>query len=285
MSASTPILSGVSKIADNYDIFLLDVWGVLHNGLTPYSGTLKCLENLKEQGKTICLVSNTCNREKQLENDLLKFGIPPRLYDGIFTAGSTCYDEAKHFDGQSCWFIGHQTFLSLLDGYQVLVNDSPYGSDFIVNAISGLYPADHTPIYKQLDQALELKLPMLCANPDLIVHIGDDLLECAGTFAQYYEDNGGKVIWCGKPYNPIYKAAWEFSGQPDKSRMVAIGDSIRTDIQGANKFGIDSVFNLVGIHREEILCDQLHDIDENKLAAMLQEQEFQPTAVLNGFEW
>ena len=285
MLDKTPLLSGVSDIADRYDVFLLDVWGVLHNGIELYPTTKDCLRELLERGKKVLLISNTCNRDNQLADMLDGMGLSADYYDAIFTAGSTCHAGVAQFDGQSCWYIGHETFLTLLEGYQVMVNDTPRGSDFVVNAISGMFPGDHSHLHAKLDEALALKLPMLCANPDLVAHVGDDLMQCAGTFAQYYEDHGGQVYWYGKPHEPIYEAAWEFAGRPDKSRVVAVGDSIRTDIQGANRFGIDSVLNLVGIHREEVLCDKLEEVDADKLSAMLREQPFQPAYVLNGFQW
>lgn len=285
MSGSIPLISGVSDVSDRYDVFLLDVWGVLHDGIKLYPDTLDCLRELKVRGKKVLLISNTCNRDNQLAKMLDGMGLGADFYDALFTAGSTCHAGVARFDGQSCWYVGHETFLTLLEGYQVMVNDSPHGSDFIVNAISGMFPGDHSHLYEKLDKALSLKLPMLCANPDLVAHVGNDLMQCAGTFAQYYEDRGGKVFWYGKPHEPIYQAAWEFTGCPDKSRLVAIGDSIRTDIQGANRFGIDSVFNLVGIHRGEVLCHTSEDVDAGKLSAMLEEQPFQPAYVLNGFQW
>lgn len=119
-------------------------------------------------------------------------------------------------------------------------------------------------------------MPMICSNPDLVVHIGDELYECAGTFAKIYADMGGRVIYHGKPYAPVYERCFELLGNPEKSRLCAIGDSLHTDIAGANGFGIDGILNLAGIHREEITPEALESLND---------QPHLPRYVVNGFVW
>ena len=109
---------------------------------------------------------------------------------------------------------------------------------------------------------------------------------CAGSFAKYYEEKGGDVLYHGKPHRPIYDMAWSLLGKPDKSRIIAVGDSLHTDIQGANGFGIASLFNLVGIHQDEVrVSSENSETDMAKLTNMLNSQPHKPTAVLGGLKW
>lgn len=285
MVGTVRVLDGLSNIIDDYDFFFLDIWGVLHDAVVLYPETLTTMAALKDAGKTLCLVSNTSNTLEMIDQELNDhFGLPRELYDMAFTAGSVCHQAIAPFDGQAAWFLGQDRFTALMEGYQILVNDRPKGSDFILNALSGTRIGETDYLYPMLDEAQKIGLPMLCANPDLVVHIGEELVECAGTFAAYYETIGGEVQWFGKPHAPIYQAAWEFAGQPDKSRVLAIGDSVRTDIAGANGFGVDSALNLVGIHRDELLCQNRTDVQEEKLDEMFAGQKIRPQYVLNGFK-
>jgi len=127
-----------------------------------------------------------------------------------------------------------------------------------------------------LEEALKLNLPLICSNPDIEVEIGDRIVKCAGYYAQWYETRGGEVHWHGKPYRPVYEMAWEKLGKPDKSKICAIGDSLRTDISGAKNFGIDSLWNLDGINR---------DLTEQQAQDMLKEKGLSPVAMMKGFQW
>ena len=136
---------------------------------------------------------------------------------------------------------------------------------------------------KQLRTAANKDLPMLCANPDLVVNIGTELYECAGTFAALYEQMGGRVIYFGKPHKPVYETCFEYLGKPEKSRICAVGDSFHTDITGANRFRIDSVINLIGIHWEEVVT--AGKADPAKLEALLESQNTQPIYMMAGLSW
>lgn len=279
-------LSGLSDIADRYDAFILDLFGVVHNGLELYPDTKRCLAELKKMGKSTCLLSNTPRRYFEIEQDLEKMGLSHDCYDHIVTAGDSTHEALKPFEGQKCWFAGTERFTSILDGIDLVQVDTPQDADFIVNAISGTYRTDEASIYKDLEIGLNANLPMVCANPDLVVHVGDQMHICAGTYAEWYEQKGGPVSYHGKPHKPVYEQAHKFLGHPDKDKIIAIGDALRTDIKGASAFGIQSVLNLIGIHREELsIKGQGDTIDFDRLDALLKTFDYQPDYITLGFTW
>lgn len=281
-----PFIHGLSDVADRYDAFVLDIYGVIHNGVELFPGTIDCLQQVKDQNKPLVLLSNTPSRDFEIRENLTEKGLSPDLYSHIVTAGDSAYADLKRHEGQTCWFAGTNHFYSLLDGLDITPRDTVDGCDFILNAISGRYttPVEH--IRKSLDYALTRDMDMVCANPDMVVMIGQERQICAGTYAQYYEDKGGKVTWHGKPHAPVYETVWDYLGQPDKSRVLAVGDSLRTDIQGANNFGFDSLFNLTGIHWDDIALDHTPEkADIDKVMTIIQNQPHHPTAIMGGLKW
>lgn len=281
-----PFIQGVNQIAGEYDAFILDIFGVLHDGVKRFKGTVDCLSHLKTLDKKVCLVSNTPRRRHEVREDLIKLGIEPLLYDDIVTAGDSAHLVLREKSGQTCWFAGTERFKGLLKDTGVTAMDSAEEADFILNAISGTYEVSSDKIREDLTEAKKRNLPMLCANPDLVVNIGDEQHICAGTYALMYENMGGEVQYHGKPYPPIYEEAWTRLGNPGKNRVVAIGDSLHTDIQGASRFGVDSIFNLVGIHWEEVrMSHKPGDADMNKVMSVIKQQPHRPTTIINGFKW
>lgn len=259
------LLPGLRTVAMRYDVFILDIWGVLHDGITPFSGTISCLQAIKGQGKKILLLSNTPDRSAPTAQGLSALGIDDTLYDHILTAGESAWlalkkrpDEFHKSCGMKCFLAGGDfetgagllAFVQGLDGIALV--DRVDQADFILNACGGTRRENYGGMWKQVRQALACNLPMICTNPDLVVNVGNEQFLCAGSFAKFYEENGGRVAYHGKPHRPVYDMAFNLLGKPEKSRMLAIGDSLHTDIRGANEFGIDSIFCFSGIHGGEL---------------------------------
>ena len=287
-STLTPpaMLSGMRQIADEYDAFILDIFGVLHDGIQAFPGTVECLEQMRDAGKQVCLLSNSPRRTEGAAAQMEMMGIGRDLYDHIVTSGEATYQALKNRDastGDDCWFIGNDYGSEITEGMGLRVLNGPEDARFILNSIPGTEARIVELLRQQLELAASRNLPMICANPDLVVNIGSVQYECAGTFAAYYEELGGEVIYHGKPHAPVYEMCYAVLGQPDKSKICAVGDSFHTDIRGANNFGIDSVMNLVGIHWDEILSDGR--IDPQKMRDMLDRAETHPRAMIAGFEW
>lgn len=284
-----PLIGGVGAIADRYDAFILDIFGVIHNGLRPFPGTVACLEDMKRAGKQVCLLSNSPRRAESAAGQCVRMGIPRDLLGDAVTSGEATYhaleEHAREY-GRRCYFVGSDFVAPLVEGLDLQIVTTPDDADFILNAIPGTERAAKEDLHRHLDRALARDLPMICANPDLVVNIGDVQEECAGTFAKLYEDRGGRVTYYGKPHGPVYQSALEKLGLPPKGRICAIGDSLHTDIQGANAFGIDSIFNLVGIHWEEVQLDHAPGkADSDRIRTIINDQPHRPTYVMGGFEW
>lgn len=273
-------ISNIGTLCETYDYFIIDIFGVLHDGIRPFKETLRTLQALKMSGKTLCLLSNSPRRAHNAAGQMETMGIARNLYDHIVTSGESTHDALvgdNHEFGQDCWFIGKYVVEEIVaDIPDMRLHSGPEEASFVLNAIPGTSPPEVADFKAKLQIALNKDLPMICANPDLVVHVGDHLYECAGTFAAMYEDIGGRVHYHGKPHAPVYERCYELLGKPDKSSICAIGDSLHTDIAGANNFGIDSILNLAGIHREELTADTLSHLND---------QPHKPTYVVNGFVW
>jgi HAD superfamily hydrolase (TIGR01459 family) len=281
-----PLINGLSDIADHYDHFILDIYGVLHDGIRPFALTIETLEKLKRAGKQTCLLSNSPRRVENVIQALKSMGITRAHYDHILTSGEATYQALKNRDadlGDACWFIGNAWGSEILEGQNLKILNGPENASFLLNSIPGTEGTARDKLMKQLRTAANKDLPMLCANPDLVVNIGTELYECAGTFAALYEQMGGRVIYFGKPHKPVYETCFEYLGKPEKSRICAVGDSFHTDITGANRFRIDSVINLIGIHWEEVVT--AGKADPAKLEALLESQNTQPIYMMAGLSW
>ncbi len=279
-------LSGLSEIADRYDAFFLDIFGLLHNGARTNPGTLECLKQLKAADKKICLVSNSPKRASGTAQSLKYFGIDPPLYDAIVTAGETVHFELEEkYKNTNTIFLGSSGEIGPLQGLDIKFVNSTEDAHFIFNSLHGnSVPRDE--LISLFKQAVQKNLKMLCANPDLIVHIGDDLEICPGTYALLYEELGGTVDYYGKPYPKIYDMARKAMGNPQMSRICGIGDALRTDIRGAQDYGIDGIWALTGIYWDELRhADDAFAPDMARVAETLEKSPHKPVATMTSFNW
>lgn len=280
------MLNGLQDIVDDYDVFLLDVWGVLHNGVEAYPGTIGALEGLREAGKTVCLLSNSPQRADGVRDYLMAmFNIAADLYDHALTSGESAYGALEQLQGPSYILQSPYSDFAIFNGLPLDHARRPDEARTIINIYHSAQDDCPANVMAGLKRAAEKDIPMICINPDLVVNNGSALHYCPGTWAARYEEWGGRVTYYGKPHLPFYEQAWDLLGRPDKSRMVMIGDSLHTDIQGANGFGIDGIFNLSGIHRQEVLTADARAVDKSKLQALLAAHPHKPAAVLDGFGW
>lgn len=298
MSSPLPVLSGLREMVEDYDTFLLDIWGVIWDGVEIYDGVHDGLERLHRAGKTVAFLSNSPRRAEQIEGFFTDRGIRREWFRAAITSGETAYRLLKE-----------NTFPALgRKFYNLWQNDiAPHGnpihsplfpSDLALEPVDDVHQADflfgglafgdHTlPEFEDiLGVALSRNLPFLCTNPDRVVTIGSETFMMPGRIAEHYEQMGGKVIWVGKPYPAVYDAALRMLGNPDKKRVCAIGDSLVTDIAGAAGAGISGIFNMTGIHWEELRMDHAPDRhDAEKLKAFLDKHPHRPTAALCGLRW
>lgn len=285
----TPFLDSLREVSDRYDGFIIDIFGVIHDGITLFPETVQTLQYLKDEGKEICLLSNTPKRAEGTAAQLEYMGVAPALYDHIVTAGEATHhalltrEDAFHQScGNACWYIGTAYAIEILHGLDLNIVDNPQRASFILNSMPGTETRDVDILKKRLQIALDKDLPMICANPDLVVSIGDEKYECAGTFAAMYEEIGGRVVYHGKPHKPVYERCHALLEGTPKPKILAIGDAFHTDIAGANNFGIDSLLNLTGIHWDEVTIGGVPDA--NKLQDLIASKTEKPTYAIGGFK-
>jgi HAD superfamily hydrolase (TIGR01459 family) len=253
-----PIIDHFAALAEGYDVVLSDVWGVVHNGVAATPAACDALGRFRANGGTVVLITNAPRPGEVVARITLdRFGVPQTAYDGIVSSGDVTRALVAARAGQRLFHIGPPRDLPIFDGLDAPI--APLESaDYAV--CSGLTddtvetPQDY---HGLIERVRERGLPMICANPDVVVERGDKLVYCAGAIADLYAAAGGEVIFAGKPYRPIYDQALAIAqavhGAPvDHRRIVAIGDSVRTDLKGAAAFGIDCVFVTAGIHAEEL---------------------------------
>ena len=256
---SFKIIPGLAGVAPNYDAFILDLWGVVHNGHHPYPGVLDCMDRLRNGGKQIILLSNAPRTNGYVVEFLEKIGVGRAHFDHILTSGDITREVLIRRDhiflkesGKAFYQIGADRDKGLEDGLDYHKVSSVDEADFLI--CTGLVddmtetPENYRDI---LLAALEKDLPMLCANPDLTVMRGTTSHYCAGAIAALYGELGGRVELFGKPYPEVYRQAMEKLRISDPHKILAIGDSMRTDIKGASANGIDSVLVSGGIHADE----------------------------------
>jgi HAD superfamily hydrolase (TIGR01459 family) len=253
-----PIIDHFATLAEGYDVVLSDVWGVVHNGVAATPAACDALGRFRANGGTVVLITNAPRPGDVVARITLdRFGVPRTAYDGIVSSGDVTRALVAARAGQHLFHIGPPRDLPIFDGLDAPIAPLE-GADYAV--CSGLTddtvetPQDY---HGLIEHMRARGLPMICANPDVVVERGDKLVYCAGAIADLYAAAGGEVIFAGKPYRPIYDQALAIAqavhGAPvDHRRIVAIGDSVRTDLKGAAAFGIDCVFVTAGIHAEEL---------------------------------
>ncbi len=289
----TQILESIDAVGNKYDAVLCDVWGVVHNGRTPYASAIAALQRLRAAGKTVILLTNVPKPRWSIPPQLDRIGVPRDAWDVIVTSGDAIRAELAARSPGPMFKIGPGDYDKPLWEGLGLVESTLADARFI--GISGLNRDDETPAdYAAiLNEAKSRDLELLCANPDIVVQFGDKLIWCAGAVARDYEAMGGRVVMAGKPYPPIYELAYKElldrrlpAGSDDagkmpavqKSRILAIGDGLPTDIAGANAQGLGCIFIASGMHGEALWTDGKLDPDKVDLA--LDEAGVRPTYVM-----
>jgi HAD superfamily hydrolase (TIGR01459 family) len=276
---SIPLLSGIALIAGRYEGFILDLWGVLHDGAQPMPGAVEALHHLRDAGKRIVILSNAPRRAAPVIQRISEIGIARELYDDLLSSGEATWRWLKQGGpgGRRVYPIMAARDGSMLDGLDFDVVKTIEAANFILN--TGVESAnDRVEDFEDVLRAAALRgLTMVCANPDLVViHRGKAEI-CAGAIAQRYEELGGPVQYFGKPHAPIYRDCFALLGVADRRRILAVGDSLRTDIAGANAAGIDGLLVLGGIHQEELTGGDLETV--------IRRQGVIPTAAVPVFRW
>lgn len=289
-----PTLAGLRGIAEAYDLILCDVWGVLHDGTRAHGPAGEALIAFRAlpgpRPRRVVLVSNAPRPWAGVQAILDGYGVPRAAYDAILTSGDLTRGLIAERPGARIHHLGPERDGPIFEGLNLTLVPAD-ACDLVVN--TGLFD-DATETAEDYRATLAVlnsrDVPMICANPDLVVERDGKLIPCAGLLAQAYAGIGGTVTYAGKPHRPVYEAALALAASldggavPDPARALAVGDAIRTDIAGARGFGIASLLVARGIHAEELgLTAAHHSLGD--IAAWLAEQPVQPDAVIERLGW
>ncbi|WP_152044637.1 TIGR01459 family HAD-type hydrolase [Aureimonas psammosilenae] len=247
----TRSIDTLAAVAGGYKAIFCDVWGVVHNGVAKHLAAEGALRQARGMGVTVVLLTNSPRPSEGVRAQLDTLGFSPDAYDAIVTSGDVTRGLIARAGG-NLFHIGPERDLDLFAGIDAhFVGEE----DAATVVATGLFrdeeetPADYAELLGRLRAR---DLPMICANPDIVVHRGEKLIFCAGSVAKEYEAMGGRVSMAGKPFSPIYAHAAGIAGIADPSEVLAIGDGLNTDIRGANAYGADALLVMEGIHRDEL---------------------------------
>ena len=289
-----PTLRHLADVAERYDLILCDVWGVLHDGTRGHVAAGEALIRFRglpgPRPRRVILVSNAPRPWQGVQKILDGYGVKREAYDAILTSGDLTRRLIAEHPGERVYHLGPERDAPVFDGLDLTLVPESEAQRVVC---TGLFD-DDTETAEDYREALaafrQRSLPMICANPDLVVERDKRLIPCAGLIAQAYEAIGGAVVYAGKPYRPVYETALAMAGAldglpaPDLDRTVAVGDAIRTDIAGAAGYGIPSILVARGIHAEELgLAAEHHSLGD--IAAWLARQEVRPDAVIERLVW
>lgn len=288
------LLEGFAPLAEAYDGFIVDLWGVVHDGVAPYPGAIEALANLKRLGKRVVLLSNAPRRAEAAAAAMRAMGIGDALYDAILTSGEAVHRALR--DRTDPWFarlapplyhLGPARDRNVFDTLGLPEAGAPEEAGFVLNTGPDDHLAGQTleQFLPLLRRCLAAGLPMICANPDFEVIRGGVRVLCAGALAEAYAELGGEVRSLGKPDPAIYDMVLALLGLRDRARVLAVGDSLRTDIAGAKAAGIESAWVIGGIHAADLGAPPGGLPPAPVLEAAVACAGLAPAAALAAFRW
>jgi HAD superfamily hydrolase (TIGR01459 family) len=288
-AAVPPLIDGLASIASRYDLILCDVWGVVHNGVAAFPEAVAALQRVRVQGATVILISNAPRPGTVIRKQLEGMRVPGAAYDTIIASGDVTREELAKRPGVRLYHLGPERDHPNYEGLDVKL--VPLEQAELV-VCTGLFDDNKETPDDYRDRLAQIRgrgLPMICANPDIVVERGDRLIWCAGALAERYAALGGEVVYAGKPYAPVYRSALAQAAKIrgsaiERQRVLAIGDGVRTDLLGAVAQGFDTLFVFGGIHAVEVLDERGEPVTE-RLAYLFAEAGAWPAALIKRLVW
>lgn len=279
------ILPSIAPLATTAQAWISDIWGVLHNGREAFPSAGEACVRFRRGGGTVVLVTNAPYSAAEIAGMLDRLGVPRDAYDAIVSSGEVTRDLIRPWTGRPVYHLGPDRYLSAFDGLDMRFADAETGE---VVVCSGLLNDDTETLAdyaKLLARLRERDLELICVNPDLVVERGDRIVYCAGTLAEAYEALGGRVAYAGKPHPPIYDRARRTIDQirgtaVPSTEIIAIGDSVRTDMRGAAKAGVRAVFIASALH-----VGHGNALDAATLGKLFADEPAPPIAAMQALAW
>ncbi len=281
---ATQVLDDISPLAERYDAWFCDIWGVIHNGQHHHSAAVDACVRFRENGGRVIFITNAPRPSGSVAEQLDTLGVARASHDAIVSSGDVTRALINEWRGQAVYHLGPERDRPVFQGLDVRLSAAEI-AQVIVN--TGLFD-DYTETPDDYRDALTAfsarKVPMICANPALVDERGSELCYCAGALAELYAELGGEVIYAGKPHQPIYEICQErlnaIAGPVDKSRILAIGDGLKTDMPGAATYGIDSLFIPSGVHVEQGTA-----LTPDYLTQLFASHAASPVGAMPGLRW
>lgn len=291
----TKFCQGISDLSDSYAAFILDQYGVLHNGERVFDGVVDCLTELKARKKTILLLSNSSKRATDNRDRLTKIGVPPHLYDHMITSSEMVWQGLKDNTGlfkglgQKCYLISHGGDHSIVDGLDIQIVDDPKDADFLL--IAGCDAPEKTleDYDGVLKAAAQKRLKAICSNPEMRGLIGGAPVMGTGMLARRYQDFGGVVTYIGKPYEPIFSECSKYLRNLDifPGQTVVIGDAMDQDILGGITAEMDTcLIAATGLHAGNFKgMSTLNDLEKSLNNLVIAHNNIRPSFIVPKFMW
>ncbi len=269
-------IQNLSEVHSEYECFFIDLWGVVHNGVSLFENVKETLRSLKKENKSIFFLTNAPRRSSVIKKQLLEFGLRKELYDDVVSSGEITWQKLKDKKDLKCFLIGPPRDFHLVEGLDVEVVKNPKFVDLIIN--TGPWgDKDSLENYKPiLEELVNYNPLMICSNPDKTVIRGDRFMICAGLLAEYYQQIGGNVEYYGKPFAEIYDFTYSLMKKKNE-KILVIGDSLDNDIKGANLQNLDSLLITSGIHRE---VNNHNGVDKEELNDLIKKKKNCPKYVM-----
>ncbi len=286
MTNPVPAVDGLSQVTSRYDCILCDVWGVLHNGRAIWADAADALAQAREAGLAVVMITNAPRPQGPVLKQLANMNCPTDVFDELVTSGDVTCELIRQLDGP-VFHIGPERDYALYDGLDVTFADPNAAAGIVCTGLYDDYNENPEEYVERFREYINLNLPFICANPDIVVEVVDRLLWCAGALAREYDQLGGETRIVGKPHAPIYDVAIAhgeriLGRKLDKSRVLAIGDGLPTDIKGAQDYGLDVLFVTNGIHAADYTDGEVVD---DKLQKFLAENNASPTYWTKTLVW
>lgn len=285
------IIRSLDEIATQYDVLFCDLWGCVHNGHEPYPAAIAALQRFRQGGGQVVLMTNAPRPSQFVIEQIERMGVPADAWDIVVSSGDAAQDAMlAGAVGRKVWAISPEKDNGFYDDIPAEWQDAPAIVKVSLEEAEGIVCTgpfdednDHPHDYKeQLLLAREKGLKLLCANPDIVVDMGERRIYCAGAIAEHYTELGGESLYFGKPHPPIYDLARRKLDLGSETRILAIGDGINTDVLGGESEGIDSIFVTGGLAFDQFGPD-LENPEENLLEAWLKKENRNPTYAIGRF--
>lgn len=281
-------LDGLAQLADRYDTFIFDLWGVLHNGITAYPNALDCLQKLRARGRNVALMSNAPRPSTVVSSEMARLGIATDAYDTLLTSGDAAiagYNQDPRTAGRPYYHLGPERNRSTIEACHGEERTLDRAETIICTGLFDDETETAENYAAMFADAVARDMVLVCANPDVVVMRGEQMIPCAGALAEAYEAAGGTALRFGKPFSAAYDMLLQRLPAVERNQVLMLGDGFPTDIKGAAAAGIDALLVAHGIHGDEIALREDGSFDGDALRRLADRYRVPVPKVIDRLRW